>query len=134
MHTVHLLQWVLQLVGFGTVMGYISKSYRKVREGHVLSVVRNTDSDGPWHSANGVVGELYLKTALRDARGFFPPRHLTFLSYVRMKFCRSRHALHRLLLPSKKQADNVMQQLWERGLLVRAGWDHTDNEFYRLRN
>lgn len=134
MYIVHLLLPVLQLVGFGAIMGYISKSYRKVRERQVLSVFRNTDPDGRWHSANGVVGELYLTTAMRDARGFFPPTQLTFRSYVRMKYCRSRHALRRLLLPSKRQADNVMHQLWERGLLVRAGWDHTDHEFYRLRN
>lgn len=140
----HASQFVLQVIGIGTVLKAIPKSlqwFHKRRqqalEERVLSTFHNTD-DGPWQSAHGVVGEMYLKAALNDAPGFFPPR-LTglraFKHWLRVSPYRVRHAFRRaFVLPSKEKADKVLRELWKRGLLVRAGWDHTDAEYYRLKN
>ena len=134
MHILRLLLPVLQFVGFGLILGYIAKSYRKVRERQVLSVFRNTDPDGPWRSENGVVGELYLKNALRDARGFFAPRHLTFPSYVRMNFSRCRHALRRCSSQGRNRRTTSCTSCGSEGCLCTPDVTTTENEFYRLRN
>lgn len=118
-----------------TSLRWTYNRWRKWQEEMVLSTFRNTDPDGPWHSAHGVVGHLYLKAALSDAPGFFPPRHSTLKHRLRVLFYRTRHAIRKaFVVPSKDKADKILRNLWERKLLERAGWDHTDNEFYKLRN
>lgn len=134
---------ILQIVGMGTVLkgtAWLYKLKQKKLENRVLATFRNNTDDGPWQSANGVVGEIYLKAALSDARGFLPPRFpLTGWSAFKHRLkrlpYRLRHALRIFwVLPSKKKADRILRDLWERGLLIRAGWDHTENEFYRVKN
>lgn len=119
----------------GMAIKWMYKRYRQSLENRVLSTFRNTDPDGEWRSAHGVVGELGLKAALSDAPGFFPPREPRLRSRLRTAFYRCRHSFRRaFIIPDKEKADRVLRDLWERGLLVRAGWRHTDNEFYKLRN
>jgi len=121
--------------GLWALLRWCYKRWQKWQEEMVLSTFRNTDPDGPWHSAHGVVGHLSLKAAISDAPGFFPPRHKTFKHRLRVLFYRTRHAVRRaFIVPSKEKVDKVLRNLWERKLLERAGWDHTDNEFYKLRN
>ncbi|HWZ97266.1 MAG TPA: hypothetical protein VN025_05850 [Candidatus Dormibacteraeota bacterium] len=123
---------VLVPAGAGwTILRWGYKRWQKFREDLVLSTFHNTE--GPWQSAHGVVGELYLKAALSDAPGFFPPRRPSLKHRFRVMFYRTRHFLRRVFLPSKGQADKILRTLWERKLLERAGWDHTDNEFYKLK-
>ena len=73
------MQFGLQVIGIGTIVRAIPKGIqwllklRKQRlENRVLQTFYDMD-DGPWQSAHGVVGELYLKAALNDARGYFAP-------------------------------------------------------------
>jgi hypothetical protein len=129
----HLLR-VLVPAGFGwSALRWGYRRYLKYREDLVLSTFHNNDPDGPWQSANGVVGELYLKAALSDAPGFFPPRNPSSNHRLRVFFYRTRHAIRRVILPNKNEADKILRTLWERKLLERAGWGHTENEFYKLR-
>jgi hypothetical protein len=138
----HVIQLALQVLGIGTVVKAIPRGIqwlykrRQVRlENTVLSVFHNTDPDGEWHSAHGVVGKLGLKAALSDAPGFFPQKRQGLKTYLRVAFYRCRHTYRRkFIIPSKEQADAILRRLWERQLLERAGWKHTDNEFYKLRN
>jgi hypothetical protein len=89
-------------------------------------------------SAHGVVGRLYLKAALEDAPGFFPPRLTGWRAlkhWLRVSPYRLRHSLRgAFVLPSIHKVEKVLRELWKRGLLVRAGWVYTDNEFYKLKN
>jgi hypothetical protein len=133
---------ILQIIGMGTILNgiaWICKRKHKELENRVLDTFHNND-DGPWQSANGVVGEICLRVALRDARGFLPPR-LPLTGWRALKFrlsawpYRLRHSFWRFfLIPTKKEADKILRDLWERRLLVRAGWDHTETEFYRMKN
>jgi hypothetical protein len=138
-----LVEVILQIIGMGTVLKGIAWLYKRKQrnlENRVLETFHSNLEDGPWQSANGVVGEMYLKAALSDARGFLPPRlPLTgwraFKHWLWLSPFRWRHTFRRFfLLPSKKEADKILRELWERGLLVRAGWDHTETEFYRMKN
>ena len=130
------LKWLLPTGAAWTALHWTYKRWRKYQEDVVLSTFRNTDSDGPWHSAHGVVGKLYLKAALGDAPGFFPPRQMTLKHRLRVAFFRTRHFVRRVfLIPDKRKADKILRDLcFERKILERAGWDHTDNEFYKLKN
>jgi hypothetical protein len=131
----HATQALFGPVALGTAIRWVYKRHRKSLENRVLSTFRNTDRDGEWQSANGVVGELGLKAALSDAPGFFPPKEPRLRSRLRTAFYRCRHSFRRaFIIPDKEKADRVLRDLWERGLLVRAGWRHTDNEFYKLRS
>src|SRR5258708_22342584 len=132
----HAAQFVFGAGVIGTSIRWLYKRWQQSLEDRVLSTFYNTE--GPWQSANGVVGEMYLKAAISDAPGFFPPR-LTglraFRHWLRTYPYRLRHALRRaFVLPSKNKADKVLRELWKRNLLIRAGWDHTDNEYYKLKN
>lgn len=131
-------QFVFGAGVIGASVRWLYKCWQQSLEDRILSTFHNTDSDGPWQSAHGVVGEMYLKAALSDAPGFFPPRLRGWQELkhsLRVLPYRFRHALRiAFVLPSRKEADRVLRELWKRGLLVRAGWDHTDNEFYRLKN
>ena len=141
----HLVQPVLSLVGLGTAVKAIPKAiqwlykrYEKCEEKRILSTFYGNE-DGPWQSAHGVLGDLGLKAFLSDARGYLMPRELTgwraWAHWVKMLPYRLRHNYRRaFVIPSKERADKVLLRLWERGLLVRAGWTHTQNEFYRLKD
>jgi hypothetical protein len=139
----HFLQVIVSILGVGTILQgliWFHKGQRKKLENKVLDTFRSDPEDGPWQSANGVVGEMYLKAALKDARGFFPARmKLTgwraFKYWLRISSYRLRYACRRrFVLPSRSKVDAILRDLWERGLIIRAGWDHTENEFYRLKN
>jgi hypothetical protein len=116
----------------------IVTAYHDWQDDQVLATFRGND-DGPWQSAHSVVGDLGLKAALRqDARGFFIPKASGWRAhyeYWKVAPIRWRHWLRRLfVIPSKEEADKILIRLWKRGLLVRAGWTHTKNEFYKLRD
>jgi hypothetical protein len=134
----HVAQFVFGAGVIGSIVRWLYKRWQQSQEDKVLSTFHNTDRDSLWQSAHGVVGELYLKAALNDAPGFFPPRlkgWRAFKHWLRVSPYRIRHLLRRaFLLPSREQADKVLRELWKRGLLIRAGWDHTDTEFYKLKN
>ncbi|HXM97187.1 MAG TPA: hypothetical protein VN982_01800 [Candidatus Dormibacteraeota bacterium] len=134
----HVAQFVFGAGVIGTSIRWLYKRWQQNLEDRVLRTFHNTDRDGPWQSANGVVGEMYLKAALSDAPGFFPPRLTEWRElkrWLRVSPYRLRHAFRRaLVLPSKEKADEVLRELWKRGLLIRAGWDHTDTEFYKLKS
>jgi hypothetical protein len=134
----HAAQFVFRAGVIGTSARSLYNRWQKNLEDRVLRTFHNRNTHGPWQSASGVVGEMYLKAALNDAPGFFPPR-LTgwraFKQWLRVSPYRVRHAFRRaFVLPSKEKADEVLRELWKRGLLIRAGWDHTDHEFYKLKN
>jgi hypothetical protein len=129
----HFLRVIIPAGAVWSSLRWGYKRWKTYRQDLVLSTFHNTDRDGPWQSGNGVVGELYLKAALSDAPGFFPPRKSSFKHRMRVIFYRTRHSIRRVILPNKKEADKILRELWERKLLERAGWDHTDNEFYKLR-
>jgi len=61
------MQFVLGAGFIGTSVRWLQKRYQQNLEDRVLRTLRNTDIYGPWRSANGVVGEMYLKAALNDA-------------------------------------------------------------------
>src|SRR5258708_40030548 len=104
--TYHALKWLLPAGAAWTGLRWSYARWRKYQEDTVLSTFRNTDPDGPWHSAHGVVGELGLRAALSDAPGFFPPRVMTLKHRFRVVFFRTRHFIRRVfLIPSKKKAD-----------------------------
>jgi hypothetical protein len=134
----HTAQFVFGAGFVGTTIRWLHKSWQQDFENRVLFTFHNTDGGGPWQSANGVAGEIYLKAALNDAPGFFQPRQTGWRAlkyWFRFFPYRLRHAFRRaFVLPTKEKADEVLRDLWKRGLLVRAGWDHTENEFYRLKN
>jgi hypothetical protein len=141
--TYRFVEVILQIIGGGTVLkgvAWLYKRRKKSLENRVLDTFLSNVEDGPWQSANGVMGEMFLKSALNDARGFIPPRlplagWRAFKHWLWISPYRLRHAVRRFfLLPSKEQVDKILRELWERGLLVRAGWDHTDTEFYRMKN
>jgi hypothetical protein len=92
--------------------------------------------DGPRQSADSMVGELYLKVELSDPKIFLTPKLEGWRATVQwfsLAPYRWRHAFRRAFaIPSRDKADKVLCELWERGLLVRAGWD-TKNQFYRLK-
>jgi hypothetical protein len=124
-------QFVLQVIGIGTVLKAIHNSLQWLHkrrqqslEDRVLATFHNV-GDGPWQSADGVVGEMYLKAALNDAHGYLPPRLTGWRKYkhwLRVSPYRVRHAFRRaFVLPSKEKADKVLRELWKRGLLIRAG-------------
>src|SRR5260370_8897918 len=69
----HAAQFIFGAGVIGTSVRWLYKSWQQKLEDRVLLTFQNTDRDGPWQSANGVVGEMYLKAALNDAPGFFPP-------------------------------------------------------------
>jgi AraC-like DNA-binding protein len=132
----HVGQYVFGAGAIGTSVRWLYERLKQSLEDRVLLTFHNTD--GPWQSASGVVGEMYLKAALNDAPGFFPPK-LTgwraFKHWLGVSPYRLRHAFRRaFILPSKERADKVLRELWKRGLLIRADWDHTDHEFYKLKN
>jgi hypothetical protein len=83
---------------------------------------------------------MYLKAALKDAGGFLPPRvkmtgWSAYSHWLRTSPYRLRHAFRRhLVLPSKKKVDAILHDLWERGIIVRGDFTHTQTEFYRLKN
>jgi len=140
----HATQFVFQVIGIGTMLKAVPRGLEWIRkrlqqslEDRVLATFHNTE-DGQWQSAHGVVGEMYIKAALNDAPGFVPLPLTGWYAYRRwlaVSPYRLRHAFRRaFVLPSKEKADRVLRELWKRGLLVRAGWDHTDTEYYRLRN
>jgi hypothetical protein len=141
----HLALAVLSIIGLGTVVKAIPKGiqwlykrYEKSVEDRILSTFYGNE-DGPWQSAHGVLGDLGLKAALSDALGYLMPRGLTgwkaWAYWLKMLPYRLRHTYRRMfVIPSKERADKVLKRLWERGLLVRAGWTHTKNEFYRLKD
>jgi hypothetical protein len=123
------------------IFQWVSRRYKKSREHRVLRTFYSLD-DGPWQSAHGVVGELGLRAAFSDAPGFFPPKGAPNLTGWRLRIhmlkvapYRWRHSFRRaFIIPSKDAVDKILFDLWERGLLIRAGWDHTRNEYYRLKN
>jgi hypothetical protein len=131
----HAVKWLLPTGAAWAALRWFYGRWRKYQADLVLSTFHNSDRDGPWQSANGVLGELYLKAALSDAPGFFPPRQSKLRHRFRVIFYRSRHFIRRVfLLPSKNKADKILHDLcFERKILERAGWDHTDNEFYKLK-
>ena len=125
---------ILVPVGFGgTALRWGYKRWQKYQEDLVLSTFHNTE--GPWQSANGVVGELYVKAALSDAPGYLPRmrrshKHRLVAMYRVRHFVRSA-----FLIPNKEKADKILRALcFDRKILERAGWQHTDNEFYKLKN
>ncbi len=134
----HAAQILVPIPIVGTFARWLYKRRQQSMEERVLSTFHNTDNDGPWQSAHGVVGELYLKAALSDAPGFFPPRLTgwrSFKHWLRVSPYRFRHAFRRtFVLPSRGRADKILRELWKRNLLIRAGWQHTDTEYYKLRN
>jgi hypothetical protein len=138
LRTVYHVAQILSIPIVGASARWLYKWRKQGMEERVLSTFHNTDNDGGWQSAHGVVGELYLKAALSDAPGFFPPKLSGWRSlkhWLRVSPYRFRHAVRRsFVLPSWEQADKILRELWKRNLLVRAGWQHTDTEFYRLRN
>src|SRR5260370_34230544 len=107
-------------------LSWLRKWQRKKLENRVLDTFRSDPEDGPWQSAHSVIGEMYLKAALKDAPGFLPPGvKLTgwpaFTHQLRTSPYRMRHAFRRLLvLPSRKRVDTILRDLWERGLIVRG--------------
>jgi hypothetical protein len=141
----HLAQAVLSIIGLGTVVKaipkgiqWLCKRYEKSVEDRFLSTFYRNE-DGPWQSAHGVLGDLGLEAAMGDFRGYLMPcgrigwrakaHWLKFFPY------RLRHTYRRIfVIPSKEKADKILRRLWERGLLLRAGWTHTQNEFYRLKD
>jgi hypothetical protein len=129
----HALKWLVPAGAIWTTLRWFHGRWQKYQNDQVLSTFHN--KDGPWQSANGVVGELYLKASLSDAPGFFPPRRMTMRHRFRVMYFRTRHFARRVfLIPNKKKADKLLHDLcFERKILERAGWDHTDNEFYKLK-
>jgi len=126
---------VLLPVGFGgTILRWGHKRWQKYQEDLVLSTFHNTE--GPWQSANGVVGELYVKAALSDAPGYLPKMRRPTRGYRLAVMYRLRHFVRSaFLIPKKEKTDKILRALcFDRKILERAGWQHTDNEFYRLRN
>jgi hypothetical protein len=134
----HGAQFVFGAGMIGSSLRWLYKRRQQYLEDRVLSTFHNTDGDGPWQSANGVVGEMYLKAAINDAPGFFPPRLTGWRAFkhsLRVSPYKLRFAFRRkFVLLSKEKADKILGELWKRGLLIRAGWDHTENEFYKLKN
>ena len=137
----HLVEVTLQIIGIGTVLKGIAWLYKRKQENlenRVLDTFHSNKEDGPWQSVNGILGEIYLKAALRNARGFLPPRApLTgwraFTYRLRLSPYRLRHSFLKFFrLPSEKQVHRVLRDLWKRGLIRPADFDHTNNEFYRL--
>jgi hypothetical protein len=116
---------------------FLHKRLKKRLECRIRAIFYNME-DGPWQSADGVVGELYLKAALSDAKGFLAPKLKGWratVQWFRLAPYRWRHAFRRaFVIPGRDKADKVLCELWERGLLVRARWDHTNDQFYRLKN
>jgi hypothetical protein len=139
------IQVGLQLIGIGTILRaspkgfqWLYKQYKDSLENRVLRTFYDMD-DGPWQSAHGVVGDLGIRAAISDAPGFLMPATLKgwrlYVHWLKVAPYRWRHAFRRtFVIPSKEKADKVLFDLWERGLLIRAGWDHTKNQFYRLKN
>jgi hypothetical protein len=121
----------------GKVVHWLYKRYKKTRENIVLGTFFH-NADGPWQSAHGVLGDLGIRAALSDARGFIVPQQTgwpAFIHWWKVAPYRWRHYFRRaFVIPSKEEADKVLKGLWERGMLIRAGWTHTKNEFYRLKD
>ena len=139
-HSIQSVEGILAVFTSGTVASVavsLYRRYQKFKEDQVISTFYGNE-DGPWQSAHGVVGDLGLKAALSDARGFFPHKATgwrTHIDYWKVAPFRWRHAFRRrFTIPSKEEADRILKRLWERGLLRRAGWTQTRNEFYRLKD
>lgn len=122
----HLVQAALGLITVSTVVKSIQwlyKRYQKSREDRILATFYNNE-DGPWQSAHGVLGDLGLKAALSDARGFIVPQQTgwhAFVHWWKVAPYRWRHYFRRaFLIPSKEEADRVLKGLWERGMLLRV--------------
>src|ERR1700730_16708624 len=83
----HLAEVGLSLVGLGTVVKaipkgiqWLFKSRKKHLEGIVLATFHNTE--GPWQSAHGVVGDLQIMAAFRDKWGYLPTRLTGWRAYL----------------------------------------------------
>jgi hypothetical protein len=131
----HVAQFLFGAGAIGTAIRWLSKRRQKELEDRVLDTFHN--ADGPWHCADSVVGEMNWKGALNDAPGFFRPKlsgWREFRSRLRVSPYRLRFALRRaFVVPSKRKTEQILRDLWERHLLVRADWDHTDKQFYKLK-
>jgi hypothetical protein len=138
--------FILTFISGKTVLEKISKlplwlyeQRQKRDDERVLSTFREDKADGPWHSGHGVSGHLGLKAAFGDMRGYLPLKSGTkwhqCLHWVMVYPYRLRHTFRRvLLIPSPEKADKILWGLYKRGLLIRAGWSNTKQEFYRLRD
>jgi hypothetical protein len=138
----HIGEVIVSIIGVGTVLeglGWMRKWQRTYWENKVLDTFRSNSEDGPLQSANGVIGEIYLKAALKDASGFLPPRvklngwHAAAY-WLRTSPYRLRHTVRRLMLPTKRKIERTLRDLWKQGLIVRPDFDHTKTNFYRLKN
>ncbi|HXY26442.1 MAG TPA: hypothetical protein VEI73_17455 [Candidatus Acidoferrum sp.] len=129
----HFLRVLIPAGALWPVLRWSYKRWQKYQEDLVLSTFHLDPAEGPRQSAHGVTGELYVKAALSDARGYIPPKKLTFAYCWRALFYRTRHMMRaKLLLPDKERAEKILRNLWERNLLELAEWSRT-NKVYKLR-
>lgn len=128
----HALKLVIPAGATWSFLLSLHKRWRRYQEDLVLSTF-HSDPAEPWQSANGVTGELYIKAALGDARGYIPQKKFTLTYCWRALLYRTRHTIRaKLLLPNKERADKILRNLWERGLIELADWSRT-NKVYKLR-
>jgi hypothetical protein len=131
------IQIILQLVGVGSIVGWLSFLIKKRRESFENRILKFFESDNEWHGPDGIVGDLYLDVALKGVPGFvmFPAdlsgwakskaliRALPYL--VRYYFQKM------ILLPRRARVESTLRDLWKKGLLTRA---YFDPKFYRLKH